>query len=347
MRVPKTAESTVIYHLKRNGIQRRDRAEHVRKVTAEMVDEWVRRYQDGESLKQIAGDEVDPVTVWNHLRSRGVVLRDRVEAQIKAVMKYERCPFSGDRLERAYLMGLRYGDLHVVKHGRAIRVRVSTTHPAMADLFEGSFSPYGKVHRYPRKAKLTGFEWTLECDLDESFFFLLRKADLSDLESLPLDELTAFLSGLFDAEGSVYLHNKRGRYNPELFFSNTDAMLVDFVSRSMARLGFQTKVGWRHQDEDRNGVFGSSRIARVGLWRFEEVKKMLRVLGLRRPEKLEKAKIILRMKYGVNDDEYRKLVDIWHELISKIREERDTFVDSARTALAHGGEDYGPIANQS
>ncbi len=29
----KTAESTVLYHLKRNGILRRDRAAHIRKVT--------------------------------------------------------------------------------------------------------------------------------------------------------------------------------------------------------------------------------------------------------------------------------------------------------------------------
>lgn len=28
---PKTAESTILHHLKKNGIQRRDKAEHVRK----------------------------------------------------------------------------------------------------------------------------------------------------------------------------------------------------------------------------------------------------------------------------------------------------------------------------
>ena len=40
-RSPKVAESTILYHLKKNGIQRRDRAEHIRKVTEEMVDGWV------------------------------------------------------------------------------------------------------------------------------------------------------------------------------------------------------------------------------------------------------------------------------------------------------------------
>jgi hypothetical protein len=55
---PKVAESTILYQLKKNGIVRRDRAEHVRKVTSEMVDGWVKRYEAGESLKQIAENAV-------------------------------------------------------------------------------------------------------------------------------------------------------------------------------------------------------------------------------------------------------------------------------------------------
>jgi hypothetical protein len=67
----KTAESTLLYHLKRNGITRRDPAAHIRRVTETTVDEWVVWYQKGESLKQIAGDAVDPVTVFDHLHGRG------------------------------------------------------------------------------------------------------------------------------------------------------------------------------------------------------------------------------------------------------------------------------------
>ena len=62
------------------------------------------------------------MTVWNHLRARGEKLRDKVEAQIQAVTRHEKRLFSGDRIERAYLMGLRYGDLDAVRHGRAIRL---------------------------------------------------------------------------------------------------------------------------------------------------------------------------------------------------------------------------------
>src|SRR2546428_7189225 len=120
---PKSGESMVLWYLKKFGIKRRDRVEHIRKVTDEMVDQWVRRYVAGESLKQIAGDLVGSVTVFLHLKKRGVQLRDKVEAQITAVTKYQRKPFSGSDEEKAYLSGFRTGDLDAVKHGRAVRAR--------------------------------------------------------------------------------------------------------------------------------------------------------------------------------------------------------------------------------
>jgi hypothetical protein len=52
---PKVAESTILYQLKRNGIERRDPAEHTRKVTVEMVNEWVKRYQAGVAQDHLRG----------------------------------------------------------------------------------------------------------------------------------------------------------------------------------------------------------------------------------------------------------------------------------------------------
>lgn len=331
---PKTAESTVLYHLKRFGIKRRDPAEHIRKVTEEMEKEWARRYEAGESLKQIAGSSISAVTVFHHLKRMGVQLRDKVEAQIESVSKYERRPFPGDNLQKAYLMGLRYGDLNVVRHGRAIRVRVSTTHPAMADLFESLFSPYGHVHRYPRAAKLVGYEWTLECDLDDSFRFLLSKPEINELEALPRDEVIGFLAGLFDAEGSVYLHNKRGRRDPELFFTNTELDLVEYVLNKLRMLGLNSKLDWFDQRPDRSGIEGPSRIGRVILWRFREVQELLRTLPLRHPERTAKSKLVVGLNYRASESEYLKFVERWENLLAQIKNDRDAFVESARNAVA-------------
>lgn len=329
----KVAESTVLYELKKNGIKRRDKAEHIRKVTKEMVDQWIERYQKGESLKQIAGEIVDPVTVWNHLSRRGLKLREKVEAQIQAVKKYERRPFQGDSVEKAYLIGLRYGDLHVMRHGRAIRVRVSTTHPAMATLFENLFSPYAHVSWYPREAKLTGYEWTLEADLDGSFHFLLSKPTVEELETFSSEEMIAFLAGLFDAEGSIILHDKRGRYNPEASFMGTEDGLLEYVAKGIQSLELHCKLRWVIQDADRHGVTGCSRKGTVIVERFRDVNKLLRVLPIRHEEKLSRAHIALGMEYRSARAMNHEAHNAWDALTSQIKLGRLASLERARKSL--------------
>ena len=335
---PKTAESTVLYHLKRNGIQRRDPAEHIYRVTEVMVDEWVARYKAGESLKRISGGEFTPATVWNHLKRREVPLRDKVQAQIKAVTKYERKPFRENGRAKAYLMGLRFGDLDAVTHGRAVRIRLSTTHPAMARLFEELFEEYGKVKWYPRRNPLVGYEWTLECDLDGSFSFLLPKAIPADLQALGREEMRGFLAGLFDAEGSIYLHNKRGRRYPEASFTNAHQPLIDFVSRTISGCGLGPKQEWRDQALSRGGVGGRGRLGHVRLWRVGEVQDFLRTLPLRHDEKVEKARLVLDFKPRLSGTDYEEFVRRWEELLARIRLGRNTFVAEARRVLETRGD---------
>jgi len=332
-KTPKVAESVILYQLKKNGIPRRDPAEHTRKATPEMVDVWAMQYTDGQSLKQIAGESVSPVTVWLHLKRRGVRLRDKIEAQIRAVSRHERRAFVGDELEKAYLLGLRFGDLHVVRHGRGIRVRVSTTHPAMADLFESVFSGYSHVARYPRRAKLTGFEWTLECDLHASFAFLLPKVSFATLERTPVDKKLAFLAGLFDAEGSVYLHRKRDWCNPELSFTNTDSALLEWVSKCLDGLGYYGKIEYSNQKVERGGVTGVGRVGHLKVWRFEDVQGLLRRLPIRHPERLDKRAIVLSLRYRASKGDDALLFEKWTNLRSRIKAERDAFVEAAREAV--------------
>lgn len=327
---PKSGETLVLYHLKKFGIARRDRAEHIRKVTSKMVDEWVRRYQSGESLKQIAGTSVGPVTVWQHLKKRDVELRDKVEAQIAATMKHHRRPFAGDRLDAAYLIGLGYGDLNTVRHGRAIRARVSTTHPAMARLFDSLFSPYGHVQWYPREAKLTGFEWTLECDLEPAFEFMLAKPDLKEIGVLSNDEFNSFLAGFFDAEGSVSLHRKRGRYNPEVALTNTDVELLNHLAKRLRKMGLHPRINEVNQAVERRGVSGPSRVGRLILWRFHEVQQLLRVMPLRHSEKVEKSRLALALEYRGSRSNHKRVVEDWRILSARIKEDRGAFVDMAR-----------------
>jgi len=332
----RVAGSTVLYYLRRNRIKRRNPAEHLRRVTGPMVDNWISRYRGGESLKRIAGDDFSPATVLMHLRRAGIQLRDKTEAQIQAVSKYERKPFQGDRMEKAYLMGLRYGDLNAVRHGRGIRLRVSTTHPAMASLFESIFSPYGHVLRYPRTAPFTEYEWTLEADLDSSFEFLLEKPSVQNLEHLTPSEFKSFLSGLFDAEGTIYLHRRKFGACFEFSIPNGDSNLIELVSGWLHSLGHHPRVDSRRQNPLRLGYFREGSIFRVSLFRKSEVCSLLRTIRPRHPEKVRKRDFVCEHTCGTESRIGKTEIRDWEGLTLGVRNERDLFVEQARLAMQRG-----------
>jgi hypothetical protein len=256
-------------------------------------------------------------------------MRDKVEAQIQAVSRYRRTPFEGHDVEKAYLMGLRYGGLHVVRHGRAIRVRVSTTHPAMADLFENLFSPYGHVLRYPRRAQLVEYEWNLECDLDQSFSFLLSKPSPVVLEHFSRDEFLAFFAGVFDAEGTIYLHRKRFGAGFELCLTNRDLSLLGVISKRLATSGYHPVIDSRTQGPFRLGYYKEGEVSRVSIVRKVEVCGLLSDVRLRHQEKIRKRNFVLKCFCGVDTrmgmTEFRN----WLALAKEIRDEIDRFVAEA------------------
>ena len=99
-------------------------------------------------LASIFGVQRQTVTRW--LDRLGIQHRDQGDAVSMALNKYQSHPFEGSDQERAYLLGLRAGDLHAQAHGRKFRISVGTTHPSMMRLFQDSFSKYGQVRRYPK-----------------------------------------------------------------------------------------------------------------------------------------------------------------------------------------------------
>ncbi len=328
----KTAESTVLFHLKKNGIPRRDRSEHVRRVTPELLDEWVMRYRSGESLKQISAGAFSPATVFYHLKSRGVELRDKVDAQIMSVTKHQRRPFSGDPLERAYLVGMRIGDLDVVRHGRAVRVRVSTTHPAMIQLFTVLFSRYGHVQKYPKRSVLTEFEWTLECDLDSSFQFLLDKGlDWVELTRTgPL--FLSFLAGFFDADGSVFYHKKGTSGGFEFALTNVDKLTLELIASELGARGFHPRILRARQRADRGVKNGSEVIWKLSLWRHGEVARILGAMPVKHQEKRDKRDTVLDLTSHESRDFRRSLLTRWDLLRASVKAERDTCVAEASRA---------------
>lgn len=331
---PKTAESTVLYHLKRNGIARRDPAEHVLKVTGEMVDQWVTRYRAGESLKEIAGSGYSPVTVWNHLRRRGVKLRDKVEAQISAVTRHERKRFTGDESEKNYLLGFVLGDCSVARHGRGIRVRSGSTHPLFVKLFADLLGAYGHLRMYPKDSGLVKAELNLQIDLDGSFEFLLWK-NIRPLSVVP-SNTTAFLSfiaGFFDAEGSVYFHRKSYSPSFELSITNTNRALLKKIQLILMSMNHHPKMYHFTQHGTRFEGGKEGELWRLTIHRRDEVRRLLTVLPLRHEEKVTKAKLALSFLNSDTVLDSKGLPSGWHDYLEKVRQGRKDFVTELSATL--------------
>lgn len=87
------------------GIPRRDCAEHSRKVTDATIDRWIERYNNGESLAQIAGDTISPGTLLSRFRKRGLKLRSPGEARRMARKRRDASVLGedSDELKRLYM----------------------------------------------------------------------------------------------------------------------------------------------------------------------------------------------------------------------------------------------------
>ncbi len=140
--------------------------------TREELTKFLSRFHHemGLSLSDIAkliGNKTSGYTSWLY-RSLGVPVRPFEESRLKAIRerrrKYERKPFDGTDEDRAYMLGLRHGDLSVSRPWKGVvRVSTSTTHPAMAELFHSLFGKYGHVYQLPRfKKDTSSYEWNLE-----------------------------------------------------------------------------------------------------------------------------------------------------------------------------------------
>jgi hypothetical protein len=299
-------------------------------------------HEKGLSLSDIAkliGNKTSGYTSWLY-RSLGVPVRPFEESRLKAIRekrrKYERRPFEGSAEDRAYMLGLRHGDLSVSRPWNGVvRVSTSTTHPAMAELFHTLFGKYGHVYQHPRYKKDTeSYEWNLSALLDDTFdFLLLTKAQGWALATRSHSTL-AYLAGFFDAEGSIGICRNANAVAIVLAYYNTDLALLRRVRKGLVGLGYHPlrpyldkKKGFRspgYHIEMKKDYF------RVLVARFDEAQAILRILPIRHPEKLAKKKLALSIERGTD----------WHRVSSRLAtlrarvlDQRNRFVGEAERKL--------------
>lgn len=87
-------------------------------------------------------------TIVNHLRYCGMPVRSKGAGTALAKIISPRTDFNGDATERAYLIGLRIGDLtvdHINPEGQTIRVECASTRPEQIELLRSLFGNYGRL----------------------------------------------------------------------------------------------------------------------------------------------------------------------------------------------------------
>jgi hypothetical protein len=215
--------------------------------------------EEGLSLNTVAARlGCSQTTITRKLIEAGVARRDDGSLPI-----YPRSDFSGEPTEKAYLIGLRIGDLHVAAEGsRTIVVKCTSTRSEQIALFKSVFDAYG--HVYTDEATLQRRKRqtiAMEVRLNMTFEFLLAKQDSVPHWILASDEpFFAFLAGYIDAEGYFRAYFTAGQPKPQgrLEIRSYDSVLLgqlgaglnarDIVcppARLRVRAGYTNKYGVR------------------------------------------------------------------------------------------------------
>ena len=258
------------------------------------------------------------------------------ESRLKSIMenrKYERRSFDGTDEDKAYILGLRYGDLYAYRpFGDAVGVSTSTTHPGMYQLFEALFGPYGPVYRYPRYKKDNGsYEWNIQATLDSSFSFLLQPLDETLKWVEKSEALTfAFLSGFLDAEGSIVItKDQDDRVVLFVDYSNSDKGLLEWVKRQIQSRGFYCSLRINKRENYRTKKWDI--IHRKDYWQLssygmDRIQKLIEKLAPRHSEKVRRKEIAMTVKKG---QDYGSIFETIKALRAKIKQEVE---DSKREA---------------
>lgn len=166
---------------------------------------------------------------------------ERIEGAKREVpnsrIRYPKHQFSGSQSEAAYLLGLRAGDVSVSRNSRnTVRARISTTHPAMADLFETTFGKYGRCNSAPDEAFLPGhYCWKLAVCLDNTFEFLLAKPRSVAVRP---ERFYSFLAGYSDSEACWCVYSDKGHPAVAFVIESKDEQILKDVVSGLSHEGF-------------------------------------------------------------------------------------------------------------
>jgi transposase len=305
---------TILRWLRRHEIPRRSRGRLVenpkyrKKGVLEKL--YLQKRMSTHKIAEIF--DVDDFTILRWLRKYGIPRRSRTEY---GVIKYPKKAFSGDLIEKSYLIGLRYGDLHARREGRQIRVSTTSSHPALLALFREIFSNYTtRMNIYPNKDRRGYFGWCVSCLLHPSFDFLLNKGSAIPSWILQNERyFFSFLAGFFDSEGSIIICRARSNYvGYRIRIPNVNVVVLEEVKKSLLKLKFCPKLYLAYR---------SGRCWKVEIYRKSDVFRFLSLIPIKHSEKIMKRELAFQLKGTVKfwEEAWPKVLALRSRIRGKVR----------------------------
>ena len=239
-------------------------------------------------------------TILRKMKEFGIKSRENTEANT-LYLKYN---FSGNLIEKAYLLGFRMGDLHVYKTsktGRTIRIEGNSTKLSQIKLIEKMFGRYGHFAKYKEKGFRGDNFWHSYCLVNNTFDFLLMERKRIPQWILNNKKyFFPFLAGYIDAEGSIKIYGNKGCVKQAQFsLASYDKIILRqireklvFIGIKCGRLRIDSPKGYKtkkkplpyNEDYYGFGIFSKSSLLRL----FNNIQNYIR--HPKRFRDLEKAK---------------------------------------------------------
>lgn len=183
-------------------------------------------------------------TVYRRLQQFNIARRNISESHIR----YAKKSFSGNNVEKAYLIGFRLGDLWVKKltngKSQTIRVDCHSTKNEQIEVFRNLFERYSKVivTRHIAGTGAAGHKkdtWKARVYLDLSFNFLLPKQDAIESWIISDSEYVwAFVAGYSDAEGCFTINKSNNR--PGFHLQSYDKNILTQLHENFEQFGINS-----------------------------------------------------------------------------------------------------------
>jgi len=256
-----------------------------------------------------------PGFIRNKLREYKISVRTIQEAlPLSNKPIYPRYNFNGDLKEKAYLIGLRKGDLHIRSVNEAnstIIANTSSSKSEMIDLLTKTFISYGHIWKSkPDKKNAVSFR----CYLNKTFNFLLTKKDLIEYWILKnKNYFGAFLAGYVDAEGTFCLCNNNAVFS----IRSQDKNILYQIRNKLIELGIflrPPQISRKKGTRDVLGTISNEDIWGIWIHRKDALLKLFNLLNpyLRHKDKQNRIKILKKNILDRNKKYNNRQDTKWH-----------------------------------